>query len=607
MKGLGRLNKPYSGHGGPGKQGKQDNLVEPDMQGIRSRHSLLDDLSTLWPGVRYLSLGIWFSWVFVAFSGTFWLSDVETHGNNLASMYIFFTAACAVILLVAAPLAQRFKPLSRLLLSRTSVIGAGVLAMLGALFIILAGPYYLGNPPLFYVGDILTGIGAAILTLKCGHLFGELSPWRALIYVLLSQLIVVVIFFFVLGNQSFHPIAGGPSLAGILALMLLPLCAAILMIIRPPSSPRPQDPPTTPVRLVSPSASVIPGLTRNLEADVDPTPAVAERSLHPTTPVRLVSPVFSKFLVAIFIFTLATSIVRGLYTNISAPSALLVDTSTQMLFRAFFFVTVLLLAIRFFKFINFGKPYLFFMGLIAAIIALSPLLRIYNDLVVGTISFSFSLFDVLVWCLLAFIVFEKHLSPIVVFGFGRGIFMAGSALGWIIGTRLMPQILGSNLELATYIIMALLILISTTLVFTEKDFDSLFLAVSEIELDLEEVAFDSAGTPLHSNNDKNGSTLLSTAPAVATGGAPASQDPHSAHERPYLTACRTVGKLAKLSSREQSILELLAMGRGSENIAKRLSISLNTVRTHTHNIYAKLDVHSRQELIDLIEQTRDHH
>lgn len=38
------------------------------------------------------------------------------------------------------------------------------------------------------------------------------------------------------------------------------------------------------------------------------------------------------------------------------------------------------------------------------------------------------------------------------------------------------------------------------------------------------------------------------------------------------------------------------------HIAELLSVSENTVRTHSKCIYVKLDVHKRQELIDLVER-----
>ena len=50
-----------------------------------------------------------------------------------------------------------------------------------------------------------------------------------------------------------------------------------------------------------------------------------------------------------------------------------------------------------------------------------------------------------------------------------------------------------------------------------------------------------------------------------------------------------------LSTRELEVLALLAEGAGSGQMAKRLGISPNTVRTHVQSILMKLQVHSRLE------------
>lgn len=56
-----------------------------------------------------------------------------------------------------------------------------------------------------------------------------------------------------------------------------------------------------------------------------------------------------------------------------------------------------------------------------------------------------------------------------------------------------------------------------------------------------------------------------------------------------------------LSRREADVLDLLARGRDVPYVAEELVISKNTVRSHTKSIFAKTGVHSRQELIDLVE------
>jgi DNA-binding CsgD family transcriptional regulator len=55
-----------------------------------------------------------------------------------------------------------------------------------------------------------------------------------------------------------------------------------------------------------------------------------------------------------------------------------------------------------------------------------------------------------------------------------------------------------------------------------------------------------------------------------------------------------------LTNREKDILGYLARGRSSTYIGKELWLSPDTVRGHVKNIYAKLGVHSKQELIDLV-------
>lgn len=56
-----------------------------------------------------------------------------------------------------------------------------------------------------------------------------------------------------------------------------------------------------------------------------------------------------------------------------------------------------------------------------------------------------------------------------------------------------------------------------------------------------------------------------------------------------------------LTKREQEIFAMLARGRNVAYIQDFYTISRNTVKSHIKHIYAKLGVHSHQELIDLVE------
>jgi DNA-binding NarL/FixJ family response regulator len=54
---------------------------------------------------------------------------------------------------------------------------------------------------------------------------------------------------------------------------------------------------------------------------------------------------------------------------------------------------------------------------------------------------------------------------------------------------------------------------------------------------------------------------------------------------------------ALLTRRESEVLPLLRDGRSNAEIALVLSVGIETIRTHTRNIYRKLGVSSRRELV----------
>jgi LuxR family transcriptional regulator, maltose regulon positive regulatory protein len=57
------------------------------------------------------------------------------------------------------------------------------------------------------------------------------------------------------------------------------------------------------------------------------------------------------------------------------------------------------------------------------------------------------------------------------------------------------------------------------------------------------------------------------------------------------------GLIEPLSERELEVLRLLGTDLGGPEIARELVVSLNTVRTHTKNIYAKLGVNNRRAAV----------
>ena len=67
-------------------------------------------------------------------------------------------------------------------------------------------------------------------------------------------------------------------------------------------------------------------------------------------------------------------------------------------------------------------------------------------------------------------------------------------------------------------------------------------------------------------------------------------------------AIRAIAAEHALSKRETEVFDLMARGYGSAFIAQTLFISDNTARTHVRNIYRKLGVNSRTELLSLLNE-----
>ena len=71
-------------------------------------------------------------------------------------------------------------------------------------------------------------------------------------------------------------------------------------------------------------------------------------------------------------------------------------------------------------------------------------------------------------------------------------------------------------------------------------------------------------------------------------------------------ACAAVAARGNLTSRETEILSLLAQGHTQKKVAEALFISISTVQWYARGIYRKQGVHSRQELIDMVDAEMEH-
>jgi DNA-binding CsgD family transcriptional regulator len=529
------------------------------------KNGLTQTMLKMWPALPFLGLGLWLAWSFLAFSGGAWLSDVEVNGENISKLFITSSISFATVALLAA-----FKSawVATLLGKRLFVTGAGLVGALGSLLIIAAGPYYLGaymgtaSFPIFFIGGVLSGLSSGVLLLKCGAIYSALTPRRVLLYSSLAHILLACIYFIVLGVPSWHPVPGGPPISGIVALILVLPAAALVLSLA--------------------------DVTVRGTADAGDATAAERLDLEPEfarVVVRQLPAAFWKFLLMLLLFSTVVLMIRAVIVELHPVETTLSGSSLIMFLRilmALIFAVLSMGASG--KRLNFGKIYSLIAVVLVVVIALLPTLGVLDVNWNLVVSAAMMFFEFVLWCLLVFIGYQRAISPVIVMGFGYGVYMLGNTAGWLLGSSGLPRIIDGPMVSIFYLVIAGIVLVLAFLLFAERDFDRLFSpadksVVSLSELMEEDVAANSASQ----DSDEQ------------------SREPRKGR---FMQQLDELATSRSLSPREAEVLRFLAMGRSSDFISEQLCISWNTARTHIHNVYVKLDVHTRQELMDLVDSLK---
>lgn len=85
---------------------------------------------------------------------------------------------------------------------------------------------------------------------------------------------------------------------------------------------------------------------------------------------------------------------------------------------------------------------------------------------------------------------------------------------------------------------------------------------------------------------------------------PRSEDEADIDRRYWVEPCDAVADMYRLTAREREVLELMARGRDMPFMGETLCISRNTLKMHIRHMYTKLDAHSRQDVISIVEEAR---
>jgi DNA-binding NarL/FixJ family response regulator len=118
----------------------------------------------------------------------------------------------------------------------------------------------------------------------------------------------------------------------------------------------------------------------------------------------------------------------------------------------------------------------------------------------------------------------------------------------------------------------------------------------------DEKVFDSlcAGASGYILKNTTSEKLIEAVNDLCSGGSPMSSGIARKVIQSFQQPAGRLSEYNKLSTREKELLDMLARGYRYKEIAEKLFISVETVRTHIRNIYSKLQVQSRTEALNKI-------
>lgn len=200
------------------------------------------------------------------------------------------------------------------------------------------------------------------------------------------------------------------------------------------------------------------------------------------------------------------------------------------------------------------------------------------------------------WTFLGNVCQEFRLSPVYVFGLGAGAVACGMLIAGITSS-LTPTFVGSTMSHSSFgLILCLFGLVVVCGLFPRKDDIHAIVVRSFAPEEL--YGADDADVPEEPVPDMQAPTSAPSPTSPETEG-------DGLRKGRFMRRCDRVADMYLLSRRETDVLYLLAKGRNVGYIKEKLYISEGTAKTHVHHVYKKLNVHSQQELIALIDSVED--
>ena len=432
--------------------------------------------------------------------------------------------------------ALAWKSLTKYIDRRGFIIAFGGLASTATLLLIACT--YFKLPILFYCATACTGIGTSALCIKAGRIYGSVTLTESLSAGCLSLMLAAGLYF---AGVSV------PSELSLVLTCLLPLISSFMLAL-----PTPEEFP-----------SVIQG---------------SAEALPFSAPERTI---FRRVVIAVAVVAFTAGVGKGI-CSVGVDAGAFSDSGSIAVFAVAVIGVIVMMLVERARSAH-GLRMVYTVLMAAGILEMLATCFGFNIfyLIVGK-----EVLWMVLGCFIAYLVFKFDLSALRSFGIAYAAYYAASLTGWLIGGELAPLYSTDiTIRMAVGVVLACMVMFVLIFVLTEANIRQM------VEWSCESPVSDS----------KNPGVVVSVNMAGEAGTTNISVDPNaSIAEITTDDLERARDPKYGLSDRELEILEPFAQGRSAAWIAEKFVISKNTVRSHLRNIYTKLDVHTRQELLDFL-------
>lgn len=258
----------------------------------------------------------------------------------------------------------------------------------------------------------------------------------------------------------------------------------------------------------------------------------------------------------------------------------------------------------------------------AGIASIALLVGNWDVLALFFVSMGYVCLEIMLWVFFAGIAQQFRISPIFVFGIGRGLLEFGSVVGSVIVTEVFLVGLSEAGLAQAALILAVLLSIGYAFLPRYREIKAMVSdphaspAKAEPPVQMwEGVSHDGTPIPVGGAIGAFGGTavfapIVNTTPLAsetkegnpngdADGAAALDEDDEE--KGSFRRRCDELSEQYLLSTREKEVFLILAKGHNATFIQEQLCVSKSTAKTHINHIYKKMDIHTQQELLKMVE------